>query len=138
MLKGRRRAEGIVKGSCMGRVVVLILAMGVVAYMSLKSQYPGIVRGFFDVVGSVFLHLIAYLGLTLLFFWSLRRRRLSGFFLAFLLSFLYGFLLEVAQIWVPGRSFSGGDLLVNFLGAVMGVAVLKYEGVRRENVGRKG
>jgi len=70
----------------MGRIVALIGAMGVVAYMSLKSQYPGIVQGIFNVVGSVFLHLIAYLGLTLLFFWSLMRRHLSGFFLAFLFS----------------------------------------------------
>ena len=120
------------RGSRIGRIVALIGAMGVVAYMSLKSHYPGMVQGIFDMAGSVFLHLIAYLGLTLLFFWSLRRRHLSGFFLAFLLSFLYGFLLEVAQIWVPGRSFSGGDLLANFLGAMAGVAVLRRKAGERE------
>ena len=31
---------------------------------------------------------------------------------------LYGLFLEVVQLYVPGRSFEWGDVLVNFLGAL--------------------
>gem|GEM_PF-5288941 len=110
--------------------MVLWAAMGVVAYMSLKSQYPSGVQSIFDVLGSVFLHLLAYVGLTVLFFWSFLRRNSWGFFLAALFSVTYGFALEVAQLWVPGRSFSVGDIAVNILGATVAAAAIRMNGKR--------
>jgi len=40
--------------------------------------------------------------------------------LAPLSAFFYGLLLEVIQIWVPGRIFSFKDILANLIGSALG------------------
>ena len=112
--------------------------MAFVAYMSLKSSYPSVVQGLFNHLGTVFLHFLAYGGLVVIYFWAFLRERARGYLWAALFSVSYGVVLEVAQLWVPGRTFSVGDMAVNVLGAavgVMGVMLVKGEGLG-DKVGR--
>ncbi len=108
-----------------------LAAMAVVAYMSLKSSYPPAVQSLFDSLGSVVLHFVAYGGLAVLYFWAFLRDRPKGYLWAALFSISYGMVLEVAQLFVPGRSFSPGDMVVNCLGAIVGAMVMG-KGVRGE------
>jgi VanZ family protein len=38
---------------------------------------------------------------------------------------IYGFLMELGQLFVPGRTFSWLDLLANTLGAVLGFILFR-------------
>lgn len=48
----------------------------------------------------------------------------------FAVCFLYSGLLEVAQIWIPGRSWQVGDLVVNAIG--ISVGLLAARGLAQE------
>ncbi|MBR9999833.1 MAG: VanZ family protein [Cyclobacteriaceae bacterium] len=48
----------------------------------------------------------------------------TGFFPAIIiLSFLYGFLIEILQYFIPERSFEIFDLIANFIGILLGTLI---------------
>jgi len=68
------------------------------------------------------LHLPAFGGLAILWLFSLRYFALSSRAsqqIAVIVSISYGGLLELVQIWVPGRFASLGDFLFNCLGVLL-------------------
>jgi len=107
------------------RALGVLLSMAVVAYMSLKNRYPPAIQELFYNFGSVVLHALAYGGLTLIYFWAFLKGRHRGYLWAALFSISYGLALETAQLWVPGRTFSLGDITVNCLAAMLAGVVLK-------------
>lgn len=54
-----------------------------------------------------------------------RSLRLRGAILPFIIATAYGVLMEVAQIFVPGRMGSVPDVLINAAGAAVGIAALR-------------
>jgi len=114
------------------KVLVLLAAMAVIAYMSLRGHYPESIEDIFNTVGSMLLHLVAYFGLALLFSFATGIRGRNGVFLALFFSFSYGLIMEVAQMWVPERRFSLLDILVNFMGAGLGALFIGYSEKARE------
>lgn len=63
-------------------------------------------------------HFIAYFFTAFLFFVSFRTRFRPADIYAVLFSFGYGAILELAQLLVPGRDCSFGDLAANFSGVL--------------------
>ncbi|MDP3767398.1 MAG: VanZ family protein, partial [Dehalococcoidia bacterium] len=96
--------------------------------------------------GATFAHLGLYAALALLLCWALasgagRQGLASGWpiaAMAFALAVLYGAADEVHQAFVPGRTASEADLLLDAVGALLGVwlawsvatIVLKTRGAR--------
>lgn len=69
------------------------------------------------------LHPLAYAGLALLWVWTLTGWRVRPWIAAIsaiVIASLFGALLEIDQLWVPGRFASLGDGLLNVVGAILG------------------
>jgi len=45
------------------------------------------------------------------------------FYMSFVISFIYGFFIEICQIFVPTRSFEVLDITANSIGSILGVTV---------------
>jgi uncharacterized membrane protein YjdF len=63
-------------------------------------------------------HFIAYFFTALLFYVAFRTRFKRSDIYAMLFATSYGALLELAQLFVPGRTCSIGDLVANFSGVL--------------------
>ncbi len=94
--------------------------MGLVAYLSLAPRFPTPVESAMAGLGSQLLHGGAYFGLVFVLGCALRGGLARRVLIATALSLLYGLALEVAQLGVPSRTFSGIDLLYNMAGATLG------------------
>jgi len=102
------------------KLSLLLIHMGLLAWMSLETEYPGPIESLFHRVGSLVLHVLGYFILAVLLGWVFVARGRRAVFLSFPGAFLYGLVLEVVQIYVPERSFSGVDILLNLLGSCVG------------------
>ena len=102
------------------RIIFKILTLVVliaIAYLSLKPSVQLVEVN--DKVG----HFIAYFTLMFLMglgFWNKK----SELLIAFVLSAIYGALMEIGQYFVPGRSFSFLDMLANASGALLATGFL--------------
>jgi VanZ family protein len=63
-------------------------------------------------------HFVAYFVTSLLFYLAFRTRFKKADIYAILFSFGYGAILELAQLLVPGRDCSFGDLVANLSGVL--------------------
>ena len=98
------------------KFATLIVLMGI-AFLSLRTSVELI--DFNDKAG----HIIAYFILMFvmsLAYWNGRKAILNSF----LVSFLYGIMMEVGQYFVPGRSFSIIDMLANGCGSLLAAGIL--------------
>ncbi|MGY4706887.1 VanZ family protein [Candidatus Bipolaricaulota sp. J31] len=102
------------------KLILLVLHMSLLAWMSLGTGYPGPIASLFRKVSSLVLHVIGYFLLAVLLSWAFMAKGKRAVFLAFPTAFLYGLALEVAQIYVPTRGFSGVDILLNLVGSCAG------------------
>jgi len=98
------------------KILTLVVLVGI-AYLSLRPSIQLVEVN--DKVG----HFIAYF--TLMFvmglgFWKKKRELLT----AFIMSAIYGVLMEIGQYFVPGRSFSFLDMLANASGALLATGLL--------------
>jgi VanZ family protein len=98
-----------VQGIAIGLIIVI-------AYLSLAPK-PAVTASN-DKLG----HFIAYSVLTFFLMLAFSGYKWKSRFL-FLLAVVYGSLLEMGQLWVPGRSFSTLDLAANASGAVIGAVI---------------
>lgn len=103
------------------KLLLLLLHMALLAWMSLGTGYPGPIESLFHRVGSFALHVLGYFILAVLLRWVLVMKGKRALLLAFSGAFFYGLILEMAQIFVPERGFSGLDILLNLLGSCAGV-----------------
>jgi len=77
------------------------------------------------------LHFLAYAVLTALLFGCWRAtghkpRLVASTCYAATVAIVYGVLLELCQLWVPGRDFQWSDILANCAGVVIAVLILLY------------
>ncbi len=98
--------------------------MAFLAYMSLGTSYPRPVEGMFSAYGTRFFHIIGYWLLTLLVAWLRPSRCRDRAWFAAGIAFAYGAILELLQLFVPGRAFSLGDILANLCGVLGGALCL--------------
>ena len=63
-------------------------------------------------------HFVAYFGASLLFYLTFRTRFKKIDIYAVLFASGYGALMELGQLFVPGRDCSLGDVAINFSGAL--------------------
>ena len=100
------------------------MIISLIFYYSL-IPLPGLIEEIFIFDPTKFLlHLLTYFVLGSLVF-SIRKR----FIESFLAAGFYGFVVELTQLFVPGRSFSPFDLLANFVGSGIGSCLAyKLEG----------
>jgi VanZ family protein len=105
--------------------------MGVIFVLSTQSSLPNLTPGLpgLEEVGG---HLAAYGLLAALVWWALRgmgtRYPATG---ALLLAVLYGASDELHQSFVPGRTMTINDLLVDLIGASLTMVVLSWFHARR-------
>lgn len=94
----------------------LVLLLAAIAYLSLTPSTSISVGN--DKVG----HFIAYcvlminMGLVTL-------PKMKSFRFGILFSICYGMLMEIGQLYVPGRTFSMYDMLANVSGVLIGVVI---------------
>jgi len=94
-----------------------------VAYLSLRPFGDAPIERAIDAVGRATLHLPAYAVLAGLLVFALRARKLwRRAALAAALSASFGWLVELAQIPAPTRSFNVRGLLLDAAGAAVGSA----------------
>lgn len=74
-------------------------------------------------------HFFAYLILGILVINALRRSGIKSIIVAFLMCVLYAISDEIHQIFIPGRSGEVRDVLIDSLGAMVGILI--YIGVGR-------
>jgi VanZ family protein len=129
----RREPLTTARRACIRRAAVwfaLLAYAAFVAYMSLKRFSDVPLDRAIDAVGRAYLHLPAYAGLAILVVLVLSSERVRAErrpALACAIATTYGWLLEVAQIFAPTRSFNVLGLLFDLIGATMGTAaVLVY------------
>ena len=86
------------------------------------------------------LHVVFYAGLTVLWVWTIRASMAVRLAAAFCIAVAFGVLLEWLQVYVPGRFGSLMDIIVNAVGALIGVAIGSKEAARldrsRRNLSR--
>lgn len=111
------------------RILALIGHSGFLAYMSLATAYPAPVKQFLVSTGARPLHAGGYFVLAVLSSALAKGNVYRGAALGTAWAFLYGLLLEVAQLGVPGRTLQGLDIGVNLGGALLGSAAFLARGV---------
>lgn len=101
----------------------LVLAwMALIFFLSAQPDLPRPDSGWLDFLLSSGSHLFLYAMLALLLRWALGDGH-RGLILAFGLALLYGVSDEAHQAFVPGRHPDGLDLVIDGLGAALGLAV---------------
>lgn len=78
---------------------------------------------------DTFVHALIFGGLTFLLSNALRENKVKfsrskAIWLAFILSLVFGILIEFIQPLVPGRTFSYHDILSNTIGCILGVVLV--------------
>lgn len=102
-------------------LVLWIASVALVVYLSLvpRIEFP------YDFINAdKVYHVLAYLWLSVLPFFAFRKPKaaLAGTFGMIPL----GMVLELAQYYVPGRSFSLLDMAANCLGVMLGIWLARY------------
>ncbi len=96
------------------------------AYLTLRPSYPQAIEATYNALGRGYLHVPAYFGLGVLAFLALPIRSQSFARRAAIVTtgcIAYGALLEILQIFVPGRTPNSLGILLNTLGTTAGVAL---------------
>ena len=93
--------------------VLVVLWSMVIVYYSLTPAVPGA-----KIFGEKVLHMASYFVLSLFYFNALKAKGDKAVYYSIFFATMYGFLLELLQLFVPYRSFSMLDLVVNSVGAL--------------------
>jgi VanZ family protein len=118
---------------------VVAVYAGFVAYMSLRRFGDSPIDRAIDGIGRAYFHLPAYAGLAALLALAMsprgaKERRAA---LAFVVATAYGWVLEVAQIATPTRSFNLRGLVFDAAGAAAGGAAIFLFTLWRERARRE-
>lgn len=130
--------RNFINASIPTRLLVTFLLMAIVIGLSVvpgQGQYADTVFSWLLIATpnllQKILHVLNYAALAFLWVWTLERFRPSAarYLLAFALAVGLGILLEWWQTMVPGRFGSFADVLVNTLGAVIGLVFARQSGL---------
>ncbi|GEM_PF-551346 len=113
-------------------LLALILYTAFISYMSLTPRPPGTDVGRETVPYFTYLsHLLMYLFLSIGIYLTSKEKigHMSSLpMFSAVGSFIYGFMIEVFQFFIPGRSFSTLDLFFNGLGCLLFLILLNIFG----------
>ncbi len=118
------RRDAVVVGVWMGWIAFVSVATGP-SFQQLEFKMWGVVA--FD----AFTHFVSYACLAYLtaIWWARQRRfvwlRRHAMVTAVLFSALYGVVMEVIQMSIPGRYYAASDVMANLLGALTGGLVFR-------------
>jgi len=102
--------------------LITLIYMGLIYFLSSLSgdRLPGLAHG-----SDKIIHTCVYAVMSFLFFNSLSRSGVQRhcFLIAILLTSIYALSDEFHQYHVPGRDASIGDLIADFIGAVIGSSI---------------
>ncbi|MFN2291468.1 MAG: VanZ family protein [Anaerolineae bacterium] len=107
--------------------------MALIFILSAQPDLPHPASGWMDLFISSAAHVFLFGVLALLLGWALAPYR-RGLLLAFLLAALYAFSDEFHQAFVPGRHPDPLDLLCDFSGAALGLALWAWWRRRMSNL----
>lgn len=100
---------------------ILFFALLVIATQQSLAPRPA---GVFEPVWDKYLHLLCWSTLALTLYGAYRT---SAFIrLKWLMLFWYSIAIEIGQTFVPGRMFSGEDILANGLGFTLAYILIKF------------
>jgi VanZ family protein len=118
----------------------VVVYAGFLAYMSLRQFGDSPIERAIDGVGRAYFHLPAYAALAALLALRVGSGRAWGHraAFAFLVATAYGWLLEVAQMATPTRSFNLRGLAFDAAGAAVGAAAAFVLLVLWERKSRRG
>jgi len=74
------------------------------------------------VIDDKSMHIFSYFVLAVLIFFTIKENS-GAIVYSILASFAYGLIMEIVQLYVPGRSASLADAAANLIGAVLVTAV---------------
>ncbi|MCX7671012.1 MAG: VanZ family protein [Anaerolineae bacterium] len=112
--------------------------MAVIFALSAQPHLPDLAPGLPGVeeIGG---HLVAYGILAVLLWWALRgTRSTTPATWALVITMLYGVSDELHQYFVPGRTTTVDDLLVDLIGASLGLLLVSWVRMRRLRAGLTG
>jgi len=93
-----------------------IIWSGIILYFSIKI--PPVA----NIIDDKSIHIFSYFVLAVLIFFTIKENS-GAIVYAILSSFAYGIMMEIMQLYVPGRSVSLADAAANLIGAVLVTAV---------------
>ncbi len=111
------------------RIVIVLIWMGIIFYLSsipsLRSSLPSI----FDLIARKLAHIFVYFVLTGLVWYALEPTPMwkgTRLRTAFIIAFLYAISDEYHQTFVPGRSGSPVDVLIDSIGMSVALVWLRF------------
>lgn len=96
--------------------ISLIIVLVAIAYLSLTPSTSISIGN--DKVGHFAAYCVLMINLGLL-----TLPKMKSFLIGIVFSICYGMLMEIGQLYVPGRSFSMLDMLANISGVLLGVII---------------
>lgn len=100
--------------------------MGLIFFLSAQPNLDSGL-GIWDDIGRKVVHVIAYLALTLLWYWALRPVVSRPLAAAALIAFAYAISDEYHQSFVEGRSGSASDAAIDLSGIILSSLLLRYD-----------
>jgi glycopeptide antibiotics resistance protein len=93
-----------------------IIWAGLILYFSIKIA-PGA-----GVIGDKSIHIFAFFVFAVLIYFATRENS-GAIVYAMLFAFAYSIIMEIVQLYIPGRFASLGDIAANAIGVVLAIAV---------------
>lgn len=110
-----------------GRWLLLLAWMGMIFYLSAQPDLPSAPEPLLDLILKKTAHAFVYAVLAALFYRAVDRSGIQKINLApWLLAVLYAVSDEIHQTFVPGRYGRATDVLIDSLGAAVGVLVMAW------------
>ncbi|MEM4247900.1 MAG: VanZ family protein [Candidatus Nanoarchaeia archaeon] len=92
-----------------------IIWAGIILYFSAKIV-PGA-----EIIGDKSIHIFAFFILAVLVYLAIKENS-GAIVFAMLFAFAYGIIIEILQLYIPGRFASLGDVAANAIGIVLAIA----------------
>jgi VanZ family protein len=112
------KSEGLIAVSTVFKVIFGVL-LAIATHQSLTPKFVEVLQDSPD----KFLHLICWATLSASLYLAVRPTHRYG--LQLIALFGYATILEIAQLWVPGRHLHGGDVTANAAGCLLIYGIIK-------------
>ena len=100
--------------------------MVAIAYMSLRPTVEGVHVNYAKQVFNNFLHIPTYGLLAYFILHCCYSLKIKTYFLAAMLTIVYGVFIEFCQSFIPGRFSSLTDIFLNTIGVILSLGCIYY------------